>query len=242
MEKATTATTRKSKSTCVVIDEDFKGFELDVFCVPRHYQESLDSVLIPCGIINDRIERLALDIAYDIGDEPFIALCVLKGGYKFFADLVDKIKQYSRYDRGRSAPISVDFIRLKSYVDDKSKGKVEVIGLENLNYLKNKNVLIVEDIIDTGKTMTRLLDLMQDYQPKQVKVVSLFVKRTPESCGYKPDYAGFEVPDKFIVGYALDYNEYFRDLNHVCVINEHGKRKYSRSSLCDPNETEDTPS
>jgi hypoxanthine phosphoribosyltransferase len=87
-----------------------------------------------------------------------------------------------------------------------------------------------QDIIDTGGTMTRLLKLLETYKPANVRVASLLVKRTPKSTGYRPDYAGFEIPDAFVVGYALDYNEYFRDLNHVCVINEKGKAKYAVTS------------
>ncbi|CAL1277847.1 unnamed protein product, partial [Larinioides sclopetarius] len=146
-----------------ISDED-NGYPLETFCIPRHYTNDLDRVLVPCGLIHDRIERLARDIAQDYVDQPFTALCVLKGGYKFFADLLDKIKQYVRNSSGPTGVISVDFIRLKSY--------------EISSYM-----------------------------------FSLFVKRTPKSSGYKPDYTGFEVPNKFIVGYALDYNEFFRDLN-----------------------------
>ena len=86
--------------------------------------------------------------------------------------------------------------------------------------------MIVENIIDTGKTMQTLLSLVKQHNPKMVKAASLLVKRTPRSAGYRPDFVGFEIPDKFVVGYALDYNEYFRDLNHVCVISETGKAKY----------------
>ena len=79
-------------------------------------------------------------------------------------------------------------------------------------------MLIVEDIIDTGKTMVKLLERLQDYKPKSVRVTSLLVKKTERSNGYIPDYVGFAIPDAFVVGYALDYNEYFRDLDHICVI------------------------
>ncbi|XP_062597048.1 hypoxanthine-guanine phosphoribosyltransferase-like isoform X2 [Saccostrea cucullata] len=75
--------------------------------------------------------------------------------------------------------------------------------------------------------MQKLLALLQNVKPKCIKVASMLVKRTTRSSGYKPDYTGFEIPDIFIVGYALDYNEYFRDLNHVCEINEAGKKKYA---------------
>merc|ERR1712156_1175013 len=115
------------------------------------------------------------------------ALCVLKGGYKFFSDMLDKV-----------------------------------------NNLTGKNVLIVEDIIDTGATMRKLLTTIMKYQPKSVKVACLLRKRTPKSSGYVPDYVGFEIPNKFVVGYALDYNEYFRDLMHICEISPHGIEKYKQ--------------
>ncbi|KAK7899477.1 hypothetical protein WMY93_020330 [Mugilogobius chulae] len=153
------------------------------------------------------------------GRSHIVALCVLKGGYKFFADLLDYIKALNR-NSDRSIPMTVDFIRLKSYYNDQSTGEIKVIGGDDLSTLTGK------DIIDTGKTMKTLLQLLKQYNPKMVKVASLLVKRTPRSVGYRPDYVGFEVPDKFVVGYALDYNEYFRDLNHICVISETGKEKY----------------
>lgn len=212
----------------IVISDEEQGHPLEAFCIPNHYEPSLERVLVPCGLIHDRIERLARDIAQDYSDQPFTALCVLKGGYKFFADLLDKIKQYARNVDNPTGPISVDFIRLKSYEDQSSSGKIKIMGIDNLTTLNGKNLLIVEDIIDTGLTMSNLLNLLQEFKPKSVRVVSLFVKRTPKSSGYRPDYTGFEVPNKFIVGYALDYNEYFRDLNHVCIINEHGIKKYSK--------------
>jgi len=199
---------------------------LDMFCVPKHYEEDLERVLIPSGVIQDRIERLARDILEDMSPGPIVTLCVLKGGYKFFTDLCDKFQILCRNSE-RSMPLSLDFIRLKSYVDDQSSGEIQVIGGDNLSNLTGKNVLIVEDIVDTGRTMQKLLGLLEKYNPAKVKVASLLVKRTPKSIGYKPDYCGFEIPDHFVVGYALDYNEYFRDLHHICVINENGKKKYA---------------
>ena len=111
----------------------------------------------------------------------------------------------------------------------RSTGEVKIIGMDDLNVLKGKNVLIVEDIIDTGRTMKKLLKLLKEYEPKSLNVACLLRKRTPLSDGYAPHYVGFEIPDKFVVGYALDYNEYFRDLAHICAINEYGKEKYSVS-------------
>ncbi|MGH0186913.1 UNVERIFIED_CONTAM: hypothetical protein FKN15_022761 [Acipenser sinensis] len=199
-------------NSCIVLSDEEQGYDLDLFCIPKHYADDLERVFIPHGLIMDRTERLARDIMRDMGGHHIVALCVLKGGYKFFADLLDYIKALNR-NSDKSIPMTVDFIRLKSYCNDQSTGEIKVIGGDDLSTLTGKNVLIVEDIIDTGKTMKTLLKLLKQFNPKMVKVASLLVKRTPRSVGYRPDFVGFEVPDKFLVGYALDYNEYFRDLN-----------------------------
>ncbi|XP_061432688.1 hypoxanthine-guanine phosphoribosyltransferase-like [Lethenteron reissneri] len=222
------APAESSAGNCVVIRDTDPGYDLCKFCIPTHYMDDLDRVFIPHGLIMDRTERLARDILKDMGGHHIVALCVLKGGYKFFADLLDFIKALNR-NTEQSIPLTVDFIRLKSYCNDQSTGQIRVIGGDDFGTLTGKNVLIVEDIIDTGRTMQTLLSMLKDYKPNMVKVASLLVKRTPRSVGYRPDYIGFEIPDEFVVGYALDYNEYFRDLNHICVINNHGKEKYKNN-------------
>lgn len=215
------------RSPGIIISDDYKGYHPDFFCIPKYYEGALESVLLPGGVIKDRIERLAQDIAEDMGKEPIYALCVLKGGYKFFTDLIDQVKKYNHYATRNTIRISVDFIRLKSYKDDLS-GEVQVIGVDDLSVFTGKNVLIVEDIIDTGRTIKELLRLLKAYHVKSAKVASLIVKRTAGN-SYRPDFCGFEVPDKFVVGYAIDYNEYFRDVDHVCIVNEYGKKKFGAS-------------
>lgn len=223
-ENATKKPKAEAASACIVIPDGYAGYSLEHFCIPPHYALDLKSVLIPKGLIMDRTARMAQDICRDL-EAPLVALCVLKGGYQFFTDLLDFIKTYNSTAE-HSFQMQVDFIRLKSYVDDRSSGEIQVIGGDSLETLRGKSVLVVEDIIDTGATMTKLLRLLKQSEPASVRVASLLVKRTPRSVGYKPDYCGFEIPDEFVVGYALDYNEYFRDLNHVCVINEAGKKRY----------------
>lgn len=217
------------KDDCILLEDDYSGFEVDKFCLPNHYSEDLERILIPKGLIMDRTERLAQKICDDMISQSLVALCVLKGGYQFFGDLLNYIKT-STATSGKCLRLQIDFIRLKSYEDDHSTGNIKVIGGDSLAKLEGKNVLVVEDIIDTGATMCKLLDLLKQHQPSCVKVASLLVKRTPKSTGYRPDYIGFEVPDVFVVGYALDYNEYFRDLNHICVLNKHAVKKYSTSN------------
>ena len=84
-------------------------------------------------------------------------------------------------------------------------------------------MILAEDIIDTGLTMTKLVPLLLEAGAASVRVASLLEKRTPRACGFKGDFVGFSIPDAFVVGYALDYNEAFRDMPHICVINEAGK-------------------
>ncbi|XP_059420121.1 phosphoribosyltransferase domain-containing protein 1b [Carassius carassius] len=209
----------------IVIPDDWPGYPLALFTSPEHYCEDLDCVYIPHGVIMDRTERLASNIMDDLGDHDIVVLCVLKGGYQFCADLVDCIKVLCRHSN-KTLPMRVDFIRLKSYLNDHSTQDLHIEGAENLSVLSGKNVLIVEAIVDTGKTMKTLLDHVQAFSPKMIKVAGLLVKRVPSGTGYLPDYVGFEIPNRFVVGYALDYNEYFRDLNHICVISDRGKQKY----------------
>ncbi|MBN3292288.1 HPRT phosphoribosyltransferase, partial [Polypterus senegalus] len=114
-------------------------------------------------------QRLARNIMDDIGDHDIVVLCVLKGGYKFCADLLDYIKVLSRTSN-RSIPMRVDFIRLKSYRNDQSTEAMQIIGGEDLTILTGKNVLIVEAIVNTGKTMKTLLNHVEQFKPKMVKV------------------------------------------------------------------------
>ncbi|XP_036616887.1 phosphoribosyltransferase domain-containing protein 1 [Trichosurus vulpecula] len=209
----------------VVISDGWPGYHLDLFTYPQHYYGDLNHVLIPHGVIMDRTEKLAKDIMNDIGYCDIMVLCVLKGGYKFCADLVENLKNISR-NSDTFVSMKVDFIRLKSYQNDQALDDMQIIGGDDFSELAGKNVLIVEDIVGTGRTMKSLLGKIEKYKPNMIKVASLLVKRSPRSDGFRPDYIGFEIPDLFVVGYALDYNEYFRDLNHICVISEQGKAKY----------------
>ncbi|KFW86118.1 Phosphoribosyltransferase domain-containing protein 1, partial [Manacus vitellinus] len=226
----------------IQISDNWPGYSLDLFTYPQHYYGDLEYVLIPHGIIVDRTERLAKDIVQDIGDNDIVVLCVLKGGYKFCADLVEHIKNLSRNSE-RFISMKVDFVRLKSYHNDQSMQDMQIMGGDDLSKLTGKSLSrfplfsfslcftcsifhIFKDIVGTGRTMKVLLNTIEKYKPKMIKVASLLVKRTSRPDGYRPDYYGFEIPDLFVVGYALDYNEHFRDLNHICVINDHGKAKY----------------
>ncbi|CAO3594601.1 unnamed protein product [Absidia cylindrospora] len=212
-------------SQWINVTVDKNHYSLDHFVIPKHYEQDVSSILIPHGVIMDRVQKLARLIV-DQNNGPLVVCCILKGGHQYFADLVNCIKKLTT-DHGQSVPLSLEFIRVKSYQNDQSVG-VNISLTENeLKDFEGKNILIVEDIIDTGKTMVALLERLQTYKPKTVKVTSLLIKKTERSNGYIPHYVGFAIPDAFVVGYALDYNEHFRDLDHICVISEHGKKAYA---------------
>uniref|UniRef100_A0A3Q0SAT6 Phosphoribosyl transferase domain containing 1b n=1 Tax=Amphilophus citrinellus TaxID=61819 RepID=A0A3Q0SAT6_AMPCI len=177
------------------IRDDWPGYSLDLFSYPAHYSGDLDCVMIPHGVIMDRTERLARNIMDDLGDHAIVVLCVLKGGYQFCADLVDRIKDLS-HNSSRTIPMTVHFIRLKSYLNDESTEDLHILGAEDLCFLGGKQVFLTSFTFKT-------------------------IAAAPQSV-----HVGFEIPNRFVVGYALDYNEYFRDLNHICVISESGKMKY----------------
>ncbi|TGZ61994.1 hypothetical protein CRM22_007678 [Opisthorchis felineus] len=199
----------------IVLDDDYRGFDVRQFCLPPRYANYVESVLIPNGMLKDRIEKLALDIVTSFENDnarSLTLLCVLKGGFKFLADLVDGLELTIRA-RETSITMSMDFVRIKSYVNDKSHHEPVLTGLDDPKTLKGKDILVVEDIIDTGNTMKVLLNYLETLSPRSVRVASLLVKRTPLSSGYTPDFAGFEIPDRFVVGYAFDYNDHFRDMH-----------------------------
>ncbi|KAJ1961323.1 hypoxanthine phosphoribosyltransferase 1, partial [Dimargaris xerosporica] len=187
--------------------------------IPRHGFDGPDS--------SQWLGNWGLCCLLSILGRQLVACCVLKGGHQFFADLMNQMKKWITKSR-KHIPLSLEFIKVKSYVNDRSTGDVQIsLTEEELKDLEGKHLLIVEDIIDTGNTMVRLLKVLEQYNPASVRVASLLLKKTPLSCGYIPDYVGFAIPDAFVVGYALDYNEHFRDLDHICVINETGKVKYA---------------
>uniref|UniRef100_A0AC34Q9A0 Phosphoribosyltransferase domain-containing protein n=1 Tax=Panagrolaimus sp. JU765 TaxID=591449 RepID=A0AC34Q9A0_9BILA len=150
-------------------------------------------------------------------------LCVLKGSYRFFTALVDELT-VTRHDC--KSPLVVDFIRAKSYEDTESTGTLELIGLASLDELKDQNVLIVDDIVDSGVTMARLVNTIAKLGSKQIWTSLLLSKRVPRKTEVQENFVAFNIPDKFIVGFGLDYNQKFRDLNHICVMSESGIAKY----------------
>lgn len=159
--------------------------------------------------IQKKITALAEIITKEYRDKIPVFLCVLNGSFLFAADLVKNI----------NVPSEVSFIKLSSYSGTQSTGNVNtLIGLNKS--LSGRDIIIVEDIIDTGKTIHELLPVVQAQNPASIKLATFLSK--PEALAFPVtvDYVCFEIPDKFVVGYGLDYNELGRNLPHVYVLAE----------------------
>lgn len=164
-------------------------------------------VLISEEEIKEKLKTFAKDIEKAFArDEEIYVICVLKGSVMFCVDLVKHFKN----------PVQMEFIRISSYGhEQKSTSNLQAIDL-TLPNLQDKNVLIVEDIIDTGLTARFLTDLFKiKHHPKKLLFVSLLNKRCARQIDIEPDFYGFEIDDKFVVGYGLDYKGYYRNLPYI---------------------------
>lgn len=155
--------------------------------------------------IQKKINELAKTITKDFTNQELCVICVLKGSTPFCIDLIKRI----------NLPITLEFIRVSTYESTSSTGKVNHLDM-TLPPLDNKNVLIVEDIVDTGFTADFLIKSINlRNKVKSLKLISLLNKKVARKTEVKIDYYGFEVDNKFVVGYGLDYNEKYRDLPYI---------------------------
>jgi hypoxanthine phosphoribosyltransferase len=164
-------------------------------------------LFIPERVIVKEIERVAKDVARDMKEKNPLFLCVLNGAFMFASDLIKRI----------DVSCEVSFIRLKSYQGTQSSGSIkEVQGL--IEDVENRHVVIVEDIIDTGHTMSYLVNKLKARNPASVKIACLLFKPNALETGTKPDYCALEIPNDFIVGYGLDYDGLGRNLKNIYKI------------------------
>lgn len=163
-------------------------------------------VLFSDDDIQNAIKKLGEKINADYKDEELFLICVLKGAVMFMVDLAKHLKM----------PVDMEFIRLSSYGSGfTSTGKVNAVDI-SLPDLNGKNVLIIEDIIDTGHTARFLMDFMKhNFKTKSIKFCSLLDKRIKREVDIDPDYYGLDVDDKFLVGYGLDYDGFYRNLPYI---------------------------
>jgi len=169
---------------------------------------SQPKVLITQDEIKQAVARLAAEIRQDYKSKEPLLVGILKGSFVFMADLIRQLE----------LPVEVDFIKLSSYgAGRETSGKVKVVqGLKTP--IKGKDVLVVEDIVDTGLTISFLLDYLRKKKPASLRLCALTDKPSRRQVPVTIDYLGFAVPDRFIVGYGIDWNEKFRYLPDICFI------------------------
>lgn len=170
--------------------------------------ENIERILISKEDLNQRVKEIGAQITKDFDGEEIIVVGVLKGSVLFMTDLIREI----------DLPMDIDFMVVSSYEGStESSGNVKIIKDINID-VANKNVVIVEDIIDSGRTMHNLKELFQVRDCKTFKICTLLDKKERRKIEIEADYVGFDVPNEFVVGYGLDYDGKYRNLEDIGVL------------------------
>ena len=165
-------------------------------------------VLLSEEEVDARIRQIAAKISKDYAGKEIHMICVLKGGVFFTCELAKRI----------TVPVSLDFMSVSSYGAGTSSSGGVKIGKDLDTTIEGKNVLVVEDIIDSGRTLSYLLQNLKTRNPKSLKLCTLLDKPDRRVCDVKVDYVGFEIPDEFVVGFGLDLDQQYRNLPYIgCV-------------------------
>lgn len=165
-------------------------------------------VLLSEEEVDAKIKQIGEQISRDYAGGQVHLVCVLKGGSFFMCELAKRI----------TVPVSLDFMSVSSYGSEtKSSGVVKIV--KDLDEpLKDKNVIVIEDIVDSGRTLSYLLAMLKDRGPSSVKLCTLLDKPERRVVDVKVDYTGFQIPDEFVVGYGLDYDQKYRNLPYIGIV------------------------
>lgn len=167
-------------------------------------------ILLDRETLSNGVARLASEIHRDLAGKPVLLVGVLKGSVFFLCDLARRLP----------GPVLIDFLQVSSYgMGMASSGNVRLLRDLSIDPA-GRNVVVVEDIVDTGKTLSKILELLRARGPASLKVCALLRKVLPGNEAVPVDYLGFEIGDEFVVGYGLDYAERYRNLPHVAVLEE----------------------
>lgn len=171
--------------------------------------QDIDHILVSGEQLKAKVTELGAQISRDYQGKDLLLVSILKGSVVFMADLM----------RAITIPCGIDFMVVSSYggANTESTGLVKIVKDLDAD-LSGKDVLIVEDILDTGITLSHLLPMLQLRRPNSVRLCTILSKPSRRKAQIEPDYLGFEVPDEFVVGYGLDYNELYRNLPYVGVL------------------------
>lgn len=161
-------------------------------------------VLISEEKLQKRIEELAKEISKDYNGQDLTFICILKGSIFFTVELAKRMP----------CDINFEFIRVSSYHGTNSTGVIEM-KVDLQGDIKGKDVIVIEDIVDTGRTLSYLKEYLNSKEPKSLRICSMLDKKEKRVCKLDADYVGFDIPDKFVVGYGLDVDEKYRNLPYI---------------------------
>lgn len=181
-------------------------------------EKVVEKVLITEQQISDAVKRIAAQITEDHkdSDKKLLIVCILKGSLPFTADLLKEIR----------IPCTLDFMKVSSYGSGTtSSGQVKIQCDLSVETLEDYDVVVVEDIIDTGHTLSNLLIHLRNRNAHSVKLCALLNKPDRRVVDVKVDYCGYTIPDEFVIGYGLDYNEFYRNLPYIGVLKEEVYKK-----------------
>lgn len=170
-------------------------------------KDDIEKILIPNEKIIERTIQLAQEMSKDFYGEEIVMVCILRGSCMFFSELIKHIPNY----------IELEFITVNSYKGSTSSGEVRMIS-DISKPIENKNVIVVEDIIDTGYTLNYLKKLLLARNPKTLKIATLLDKPERREVQCEGDYVGFVVPNEFVVGFGLDYKQKYRNFPHIGIL------------------------
>jgi hypoxanthine phosphoribosyltransferase len=178
--------------------------------LPPTYQD-LEEIIVSETMIRRRVRTLGAEISAAFGGEEITAVAIINGALLFAADLLRAVRQ----------PIRLDCIRVSSYRNEtRSVGKPEIVHSLTID-IANRHVLLLDDILDTGKTLSAVVNLIKKLNPATVKTCVLLDKKGRREVDFEADFVGFSIPDQFVVGYGLDFAERYRNLPCIGILKSH---------------------
>lgn len=178
----------------------------------------IDRILYQESAILSRLDEMAEQITRDYAGKDLTVIAILNGSFIFLADLLRRIP----------LPLQIDGWSVSSYHGTKSTGEIQFRQTQ-LADVRGRHVLLLDDILDSGLTLHRVQSrLLQDSGAASLRSCVLLRKNVPRACAVDADYVGFDIPNEFVVGYGLDYNEHYRNLPYIGILNQEGIRRYAR--------------
>jgi len=166
----------------------------------------IDHILVSEEAIASRLGELAREIDAAYAGREIRAVGILKGSVFFLTDLLKRL----------ASPVSVDFIQVRSYAGTQSSGNIQLVHDLSMD-IEGRDVLLFEDVIDTGLTLRRMLELLSSRHPRSLRIAALLKKKLPENADLRVDFLGFSIGPEFVIGYGLDVDEKYRNLPYVAV-------------------------